>query len=79
MKKYSFAQHIAFVIAILSYCAAVVCLVVAFFDPTDIQFGKAVYSSLLASTVFFIGMGIVLHVIGRANLPSLKIKLESGD
>jgi hypothetical protein len=30
-----------------------------------------VIASLGASLVFFVGAGIVLHVIGRANLPNL--------
>lgn len=79
MKKYSLAQHISFGIAIASYLAGIVCLVIATINPTNLDFGKAVYSSLLASTVFFFGMGIVLHVIGRSDLPSLKIRTEDSE
>ncbi|MCW8890942.1 MAG: hypothetical protein OQL20_09815 [Sedimenticola sp.] len=34
-------------------------------------------ASFGAAVVFFIGVGIVLHVIGRVNLPDLSMKFSS--
>jgi uncharacterized membrane protein len=66
MKK-PFGQRLAFVVAILCYLAALVCALAAVFyrgaQPSD-----PVQASLMAAVVFFIGCGVVLHVIGKARL-----------
>ena len=40
----------------------------------DTSFSDAVVASLMASVVFFAGVGIVLHVLANANLPDLRVK-----
>ncbi|MCU7930291.1 MAG: hemerythrin family protein [Candidatus Thiodiazotropha sp. (ex Codakia rugifera)] len=64
-------QKVLIAIAVISYLAAIACGVAAFF------FGEGandpITASLMASVVFFVGVGIVLHVIGNTDLPNLKI------
>ncbi|MCM8882093.1 MAG: hemerythrin family protein [Candidatus Thiodiazotropha sp.] len=65
-------QKVLVVIAVISYLTAIACGVAAFY------FGKGTFdpitASLMASVVFFVGVGIVLHVIGNTDLPNLKIE-----
>ena len=65
--KRPLGQRIALAVAVLCYAAAVASAVAAFLyqseAPTD-----PVRASLMASVVFFIGCGAVLHVIGTARL-----------
>ncbi|MCU7802217.1 MAG: hemerythrin family protein [Candidatus Thiodiazotropha sp. (ex Lucinoma annulata)] len=66
-------QKVLIVIAVISYLAAIACGVAAFY------FGKGTFdpitASLMASVVFFVGVGVVLHVISNTDLPNLKIEL----
>jgi hypothetical protein len=64
-------QKVLFIIAICNYVAAVGCGVGAAYLSDGS--GNPVVASLMASVVFFAGVGIVLHVIGRTDLPDLKI------
>ncbi|MCU7918752.1 MAG: hemerythrin family protein [Candidatus Thiodiazotropha sp. (ex Dulcina madagascariensis)] len=65
-------QKALMAIAAISYLAGMGCGVAAFY------FGKGsgdpIAASLMASVVFFAGVGIVLQVIGSTNLPNLKIE-----
>ena len=67
------AQKVSLAIAYLCYVIAVAIIVIAGYlgmrDGTD----NPIFASLAASVVFFIGSGIVLHVMGAANLPDLRI------
>ncbi|OOZ40243.1 hypothetical protein BOW52_06170 [Solemya elarraichensis gill symbiont] len=60
------------VIAMVSYLAAVTCGVTAFYLGGEAS--RPVLASLMASVVFFIGSGIVLHVIAAINMPDLKVR-----
>ena len=73
VKRRNLGQKISFVIAILSYITGVGCALYAIIQGEE-ALGKSVYASFLASVVFFGGVGIVLHVIGTADLPSLKVE-----
>jgi hypothetical protein len=64
-------QRIAYGVALGSYLCAVLCLAAVFISHGELGSEHPVIASLGASLVFFVGVGIVLHVIGRANLPSL--------
>jgi drug/metabolite transporter (DMT)-like permease len=65
--KKSFTQKIVFVVAIICYLAAIACAFAAFLhesaDPND-----PIRASLMAAVVFFVGCGVVLHVIATARL-----------
>jgi hypothetical protein len=64
------AQHVAFFFAVLSLLAAAGCVVGAvIYQPTESQ--DPIVASLMASTVFFIGVGVVLYVIATARLKGL--------
>ena len=67
------AQKISFVIAIISYMASIACVVATIYWHGQVGGESPIVASLGASVVFFLGVGIVLHVIGRANLPDLRI------
>lgn len=73
MKKQTFGQKVAFIFAMISYLSAVVCGYFTYAKSTELGMNHPVPASFMAAIVFFIGAGIVLHVIGTANLPSLKI------
>lgn len=65
--KKPLGQRIAFAVAILCYAAAVASALAAFLyqsAPSD----DPVRASLMAMVVFFIGCGVVLHIIGTARL-----------
>ena len=68
------AQKIAFVIAILCYIAAVACIAATFYYYDQLGGNDPIVASLGATVVFFTGVGIVLHVIGRADIPDLRIR-----
>jgi hypothetical protein len=65
-------QKLLMIIAAISYLAGIGCALAAGF--LDRESGDPVIASLMASTVFFAGVGIVLQVIGSTNLPNLKIE-----
>ena len=66
MKK-PLGQRVAFAVALLCYAAAAGCALAAFlFEST--RPGDPVHAALMATVVFFIGCGVVLHVIGTARL-----------
>jgi hypothetical protein len=65
-------QKFLLVIAVISYLAAVGCGVAAAY--LGVGSGDPNVASLMASVVFFIGVGVVLHVMGSGHLPDLKVK-----
>jgi hypothetical protein len=71
MKQRSMIQKVLMVIAVISYIAAIGCGIAAAY----LSDGSAnpVVASMMASVVFFAGVGIVLQVIGSTNLPNLKV------
>lgn len=79
MKQTSKAQKVSFFIAIISYIAAVGCFFASFYYSGELGGDHPVVASYGAAVVFFVGVGIVLHVIGRVDLPDLKINSNSGD
>lgn len=74
MKERSRIQKVLMGVAAVSYVASIGCAMIAAYlaDGT----ANPVVASMMASVVFFAGTGIVLHVIGSTNLPSLKVERE---
>jgi hypothetical protein len=70
-------QKIAFTVAILSYLAAAGCAVTAVMLPGDVD--DPVRGAFISSVVFFIGCGVVLHVIGTARLKGILSSPPSAD
>ncbi|MCW8908167.1 MAG: hemerythrin family protein [Sedimenticola sp.] len=77
MKQTSKAQKVSFVIAIISYLAAVGCIAASVYYSGELGGDHPVTASFAASVVFFLGVGIVLHVIGRVDIPDLSMKFRS--
>ncbi len=69
MRK-TLAQRITYVLAMLSFLAAGACVIGFFVYETTLE-QDPIHASLLASTVFFIGVGVVLYVIATAHLKGL--------
>lgn len=70
--KRGIGQRIAYGMALVSYLCAILCLAALFIWIGELGSEHPVIASLGASLVFFVGAGVVLHVIGRANLPDLR-------
>jgi len=64
-------QRLAIGFAMACYLCAGLCVAGLLYWYGDLGGNHPIIASLGASLVFFIGAGIVLHVIGRANLPRL--------
>lgn len=73
MNKPSKAQNISFAVALICYFLALCCAGLTFYYSQEMAEYDPVVASLGATVVFFVGMGIVLHVIGKTNLPNLKV------
>lgn len=76
MKQRGIGQRAAFVTAIVFYLCAIGCVIAALYYNHQLGTNNPIVASLMASVVFFIGAGIVLHVIGRVDLPDLKIQSD---
>jgi hypothetical protein len=74
MKQRSVIQKVLMGFAVVSYIVAIGLGIAAGYmsDGT----ANPVVASMMASVVFFAGVGIVLHVIGSSSLPSLKVGRE---
>lgn len=73
MKTTSTGQKISVAVAMISYALALLCAVLAGLKAVEIGTENPIFASLAASIVFFVGAGIVLHVIGTVSLPNLKV------
>lgn len=70
-------QKIAIVFAALCYLAAAGCAVAAYLQPGTGY--EPIRAAFMASVVFFVGSGIVLHVIGTARLKGILSSAPSVD
>ncbi len=73
-KKKGFLQKVALLFGMLSFLLAVVAGVWLYFRVGSVGADNPISASLMASTFFFICVGVILTVIGRANLPSFKLE-----
>jgi hypothetical protein len=73
------AQTISLVTAYISYALAAASLLIATYKAYTIGTNNPIFASFAASVVFFVGAGIVLHVIGAVNLPDLRIANRRAD
>lgn len=65
-------QRVSKWFAVLSFLLSVLCAVLLLFRVGEVGWNNPVSASLLASIIFFTSVGVVLTVIGRSDLPSLK-------
>ncbi len=73
MKTRKPAQKVSLAVAYICYVAAVITLFSAGYRGYTVGTDNPIFASLAASVVFFVGCGIVLHVMGAVSLPDLKI------
>ena len=69
-------QRISLGSAFLFYGGALFCLGLLGYCLGDLGSNHPIIASLGAAVVFFIGAGVVLHVMGLANLPNLRFDRE---
>ena len=67
------AQKVSLIFAYICYGIGCITLIIAGYQGTMLGTNNPVFASLAASVVFFIGCGIVLHVMGVVSLPDFKI------
>ncbi|TVO75309.1 hemerythrin family protein [Sedimenticola selenatireducens] len=79
MKQTSTAQKVSFIIAIISYIAAISCIGATVYYSGELGSDHPVVASFGASVVFFVGVGVVLHVIGKVSLPNLSMKFSADE
>lgn len=70
-RPHGVGQRISLGAAFLFYGGALVCLGLLGYWLGDLGSNHPIIASLGAAVVFFIGAGVVLHVMGLANLPKL--------
>lgn len=73
--KQTRAQKLTVLFAYASYLCAMICVVMLYLHQSGGVFDTTA-ASLSASVVFFMGVGIVLHVIGKTNLPSMRFDTD---
>ncbi|MBT3347276.1 MAG: hemerythrin family protein [Thiotrichales bacterium] len=66
-------QKISYSLAIASYTSAIGLFVYIWFYDQDTGTADSIIASMMAGIVFLVGVGVVLHVIGKANIPSFKV------
>lgn len=76
----TFGQKISMAIAVFCYIAAIGCAIGAALYQTRGAY-DAIQASLMATVVFFVGCGIVLHVIATTRLKGIVTldKPDAGD
>ncbi len=72
--KKSTLQKLVYYSGIVSFIAAVACLILLYLWNDDLGLKHVISASLMASSFFFASVGVVLVTIGTCNLPSLKVK-----
>lgn len=72
MNKKGPLRNILLMISVASFLAAIGCAIgAAYIGPTS---DDPMAAALMASVVFFVGVGVVVWVIARADLPDMRFK-----
>jgi uncharacterized membrane protein YbhN (UPF0104 family) len=71
-------QRVSLAAAWVSYGAALICLGCLAWWLGPLGGDHPAIASLAAAVVFFVGAGVVLHVIGRTDLPNLRFDRKDG-
>ena len=67
-------QQSALYFAVASFITSVACAVYLYLNVDQLSWQNPISASLLASIFFFAFVGVVLIIIGIANIPSFKVK-----
>ncbi|HIJ30965.1 MAG: hemerythrin family protein [Gammaproteobacteria bacterium] len=73
MNSKGIGQKIAYGLSLVSFFLAIVLTYVLITYDQDTGTADSIIASMMAGIVFFVGVGVVLLVIGKANLPDLRI------
>ncbi len=71
-KKKGVLQKLSLILGILSFLLSVVTGVWLYLRIESVGADNPISASLMASTFFFICVGVILTIIGRADIPSFK-------
>ena len=72
-KRKGVLQKVSLISAVVSFVLALTSGVMLYLRLESVGSDNPISASLMASTFFFIGVGIVLIIIGNADIPSFKI------
>ena len=72
MSKKGMLQKISFYSGVISFILAFILSIVVYVRIESIGTNNPVFTSLMATIFFFVSMGVVLTIMGKANLPSFK-------
>ncbi len=72
MNNRKIGQKISWAFALFCYLFSAVTAAYAVYWDMEYGTQHPIFASLIASVIFLIGCGVVLHVIANANLPNLK-------
>ena len=77
-KRKGILQKISLASAVISFVLAFIFGVMLYLRLESVGSDNPISASLMASTFFFICVGVVLTIIGKADLPSFKIDNSEG-
>ena len=77
-KRIGVLQKVSLVSAVVSFLLALTSGVMLYLRLESVGSDNPISASFMASTFFFICVGVVLTVIGRADIPSFKIDNSEG-
>lgn len=72
-KKKGIFQKTSMVMGVLSELIALVCLVMTYLKSQTLGMEDVITASFMASTFFFFMSGVVMIIVGRADLPDLSM------
>lgn len=73
MREKGIGQKIAYTMAMVSYLSMFILAYILVTYDADTGTADSIVASMMAGIVFLGGVGVVLHVIGRSDLPDLSI------
>ena len=76
MKQRGIGQKVAYVSAMFFYLCSIGCAIAAFYYNQQLGSDNPIVASLVASVIFCVSNGFVLHVIGKVDLPDLRIQAD---
>jgi uncharacterized membrane protein YjjB (DUF3815 family) len=74
--KPNFLQKVALTAGKLCFLAALVSGIFLYLKINELGMNHPVSASFLASVFFFTFVGILLSIVGKTNIPDLKIRLK---
>jgi hypothetical protein len=73
VKKRGVLQKLALILGMLSFLLCVVAGIWLYIRVDSVGADNPISASLMASTFFFLCVGVILTIIGRSDIPSFKL------